>query len=54
MAAFRANLNEVPKINDEEVLEAAKNIKVNKVPGLDGIPNLAAKLAVGIAPKIFA
>lgn len=37
----------------QEVLEAAKKIAENKVPGLDSIPNKALKAAVQISPHMF-
>jgi Reverse transcriptase (RNA-dependent DNA polymerase)/Endonuclease-reverse transcriptase len=37
----------------EELLEAAKSLKLNKAPGPDGIPNAAVKVAVKTNPKVF-
>lgn len=37
----------------EELLEAARSLKLNKAPGPDGIPNAAVKVAVETNPKVF-
>lgn len=37
----------------EELLEAARSLKLNKAPGPDGIPNAAVKVAVETSPKVF-
>jgi hypothetical protein len=37
----------------EELLEAAKGLKLNKAPGPDGIPNAAVKVAVKTCPQVF-
>lgn len=45
---------EVPKINDEEVLQLAKKIVENKANSLNNIPNKALKTSVEIVPNMFA
>lgn len=37
----------------EELLKAAKSLKLNKAPGPDGIPNAAVKVAVQASPQVF-
>lgn len=42
-----------PCVTSCEVVEAAKKIKVNKAPGLDGIPGVIVKAAAIAKPEIF-
>lgn len=43
----------VPKINEEQVFQAAKKIVDSKASGLDSIPNKAVNAVVKIVPNIF-
>lgn len=45
--------DEDDKISMDELLEAARDLKLNKAPGPDGIPNAAVKVAVETSPKVF-
>ncbi|XP_011309785.1 uncharacterized protein [Fopius arisanus] len=41
----------IPKITREELMEACKRVGNSKAPGLDGIPNIALKLAINTMPE---
>jgi hypothetical protein len=41
------------ELSMDELLEAARSLKLNKAPGPDGIPNAAVKAAVKTYPKVF-
>lgn len=43
----------IPPVTIEEVQEAANQIKSNKTPGLDGIPNQVVKIAINKRPELF-
>ncbi|CAD6211028.1 GSCOCG00010947001-RA-CDS [Cotesia congregata] len=46
-------LDDIPPVTEEELLEACNRVGNNKVPGLDGIPNLALKTIIKAAPTLF-
>ncbi|CAD7077663.1 unnamed protein product [Hermetia illucens] len=54
LPAVQLNPDEVPIVENEEVLDAAKRLIEKKTPGPDGIPNIALKVAARTAPGIFA
>ena len=53
----RANTREkasmIPPITEEELLEACDRVGNTKAPGLDGIPNIALKVAIHALPSLF-
>jgi len=44
---------DIPLITEEELLTAIAKVGNNKAPGMDGIPNIALKTAIRLAPAIF-
>lgn len=50
---MRPNEHTIPLVTIDEVMEAAKRIKSNKAPGLDGIPNQLLKIAINQRPELF-
>lgn len=45
--------DQVPPVTNEELIEIAKSLKVNKAPGPDGIPVMAIKAAIEARPDMF-
>lgn len=45
--------NDDSEVSKDELLKAAKSLKLNKAPGPDGIPNAALKVAVKAHPEVF-
>ncbi|XP_028899929.1 uncharacterized protein LOC114804696 [Zeugodacus cucurbitae] len=46
-------LDDVPPVTEEELLDACNRVGNNKAPGLDGIPNIALKIIIKAAPTLF-
>ncbi|GBP70071.1 Retrovirus-related Pol polyprotein from type-1 retrotransposable element R1 [Eumeta japonica] len=46
-------LDDIPPVTEEELLEACNRVGNNKAPGLDGIPNIALKTIIKAAPSLF-
>ncbi|CAD6235046.1 GSCOCG00012408001-RA-CDS [Cotesia congregata] len=46
-------LDDIPPVTEEELLEACNRVGNNKAPGLDGIPNLALKTIIKAALTLF-
>ncbi|GBP94342.1 hypothetical protein EVAR_65488_1 [Eumeta japonica] len=46
-------LDDIPPVTEEELLEACNRAGNNKAPGLDGIPNIALKTIIKAAPSLF-
>lgn len=51
--SVRCELEDVPPITEEELMEACKRVGNNKAPGLDRIPNIALKTAIKAKPAWF-
>lgn len=47
------NIEEFPRITPEELANACKKLHTKKAPGVDGIPNIALKLAIETSPDMF-
>lgn len=47
------NNAEDQRISNDELVEAAKNLKANKAPGPDGIPNVVLRAAIQAFPDMF-
>lgn len=46
-------LNDIPRVTKEELMEACNRVGNNKAPGLDGIPNIGLKTSIQAAPALF-
>lgn len=44
---------DIPPITEEELLTATAKVGNNRAPGMDGIPNIALKTAIKLAPAVF-
>lgn len=53
-AVRQENQSGIPDVAESEVLAAVDSIKVNKSPGVDGIPNIALKLIIKKRLDLFA
>lgn len=51
--ALEPPASDFPSITSCEVTEAAKRIKTNKAPGIDGIPGVIVKAAATARPEVF-
>lgn len=49
----QGELENIPSVTEEELMEACNRVGNNKAPGLDGIPNIALKTAIKAAPTLF-
>lgn len=47
------NEGNIPPITEDELLTACNKIGDSKAPGIDGIPNVALKLAIQTNPEVF-
>lgn len=43
----------IPPITVEELRKACSKVGMNKAPGMDGIPNVALKAVIRVAPEMF-
>lgn len=49
----RDELEDIPSITEDELMEACNRVGNNKAPGLDGIPNIALKTSIKAEPTLF-
>lgn len=46
-------MDDIPFVTEEELMEACDRVGNNKAPGLDGVPNIALKTTIKAVPSLF-